>query len=215
MKIIYSKSRRTLEKKAVSLIKSKILKLSKRKKRIVIGIPGGRSVKGIYSLLSKQKLPWENLHIFFVDERSIPISSKDSNYHLASKYFKYNIHPYNFRLPHSSYTKLFLSHQKFFDIALLGMGEDGHCASLFPDHPSIKNKSKYFISVSRSPKPPKNRISASLSLISKSKTTILLAFGKEKSQALKNFKNPKLSITQCPSKLIRKIKDSHLLTNIK
>jgi len=214
MKTISSSSRKVLEKKAVSIIKSKILSTLKSKPQVILGIPGGRSVKNIFSLLSISDLPWNKIHFFLVDERKVPLSSPESNYNLAHNYFKSNLHPYNYKLSASSYTKQFLTKTKVFDLILLSSGEDSHIASLFPNHPSIKDKSKYYIPISNSPKPPSNRISISSQLLTKSKTAVLLFFGKNKAQAYLNFKNPKLSINRCPSKLIYKIKDSYVLTDL-
>jgi 6-phosphogluconolactonase len=207
-------SRKRLEKKAVSLIVKKIKSTLKTRSYATIGIPGGTSVKNIFRLLSRSSLPFEKIHFFLVDERSVPISSPQSNYNLAKKYFKKNLHPYNYKLSCSSYIKDFLAHNKYFDLILLSAGEDGHVASLFPNHPSILNNSKLFISVKNSPKPPKSRISASLCLLQRSKSSILLFFGKNKSQALENFNNKKLKLKDCPAKLVSAIRDSYVLTDI-
>lgn len=215
MKIVKSTSRKALEIRASNLIKSRVLLTLKKRKRVILGIPGGRSVKGIFSILSKQKLSWNRIHIFFVDERFVPLSSDESNYNLAKKYFKTNLHPFNYKKPISNYTKEFKKYATKFDIILLSMGEDCHNSSLFPNHSSIKNRSNFFIKVTNSPKPPERRISASKKLLERSTTAILLAFGETKAQALQNLKNPHLSITECPSKLIYAIKDSYVFTDTK
>jgi len=71
------------------------------------------------------------------------------------------------------YSEKLKAHSNSLDIILLSAGEDGHIASLFPEHDSIENNEEYFITVSNSPKPPDKRISASRKLLSKSKVGIL------------------------------------------
>jgi len=68
-------------------------------------------------------------------------------------------------------------------VVLLSSGEDDHIASLFPNHETIKYNKDFFISTKTSPKPPKNRMSSSRKLLSKTKVSILLFFSKSKKQA--------------------------------
>ncbi len=213
MKTFYSPSKQKLENQAVKIIKLKILEILKSKPLVVIGIPGGKSVKNIFKLLARESLPWKKIHFFFVDERFVPIRSKKSNFYLAKKYLKQNLHAFNYKKPISQYTNEFKKLTNRFDIIVLGLGEDSHIASLFPEK-SILDASKYFIRVGNSPKPPKNRISASRKFLENSKTAILFAFGKNKQKALDKFMNTRTTITSCPAKAILKIKDSYLFTNL-
>ena len=99
-------------------------------------------------------------------------------------------------------------------VCLLGVGPDGHIASLFPNHPSVEYGHEGYFEVNNSPKEPARRISLSKETIIKSKTIILLIFGEEKEQAFNNFTNDELDINDCPAKIAKEGIDSYLFTDI-
>ena len=130
-----------------------------------------------------------------------------------------NLHPYTyFNFPDEkgleAYKNEFKEISDKYDIILLSSGEDGHVGSLFPHHNSIKDPSEFFIISKDPPKPPAKRLSASRKLLSKSQTAILLFLGEEKAQALKNFQDKKLSVIDCPVKLVYEIEDAHTFTDL-
>ena len=228
MKIINAK-REELEIKAVNLIASKIHEYLKTQPRVVFAIPGGRSISRIFSLLKHQNIPWGKVHIFMVDERLANSDNSDNNFKQAEKDFlEYlvrqnklpgiNLHPYTyFNFPAEKGLEAYKNELKelsdSFDIVLLSSGEDGHVGALFPHH-SIKNPSDFFVIFNDSPKPPAKRLTSSRKLLEKSKTVILLFFGEEKAKAFKNFQDSKLSILDCPAKLVYKIEDSHVFSDL-
>jgi 6-phosphogluconolactonase len=230
MKTLLS-SRKNLEIKAAQLIKTKIHKLLKSQDQVVLAIPGGTSYKGIFSLLKNQNIPWQKVHIFMLDERFVSLDNKESNYGLAYNGFirflfkqkklpHRNVHPFIYhKLPKDQALRAYktelkeISHK--FDICLLAAGEDGHVASLFPNHETIRNPAAYFITTQTSPKSPRKRLTASRKLIQRSKFALLLFFGKHKQKAYENFKNPSISIVQCPAKLANSVEDVHILSDIK
>jgi len=229
MKIINAK-RKELEIKAANLITSKIHEYLKTQSHVILAIPGGRSISGILSLLKHQNIPWDKVHIFMVDERLPQTNDSDSNFKQAEKDFlEYlvkqnkipgtNLHPFTyFNFPEEKGLEAYKNELKElsdgFDITLLSSGEDGHVGALFP-YNSIKNPSDFFIIFNDSPKPPAKRLTSSRKLLEKSKTAILLFFGEEKAKAFKNFQDNKLSIIDCPAKLVYEIEDSHIFTDIK
>ena len=214
IKKIIKKNKEEAAKTIVYILKRFIKKLLKRQKNVIIGIPGGRSVKLIFKLLKKEKLPWDKLHFFMVDERLVPLTHKDSNYKLAKPYLK-NIHPYDYKKSINSYSSNLKKLGGKFDLILLSSGEDGHVASLFPHHPTILNGNEFFITTDSSPKPPKARMSASKNLLIRSKVSILLFLGESKRDALNNFNNNKTNVKDCPAKLIKQIRQSYLITDLK
>jgi len=203
------------KKEAYKLVASII----EKKKIKVLAIPGGRSMKGIYSELKKKKMNWSKIHIFMIDERMVSINHKDSNFKLAKDNLlnyinipKENVHPYI-----KNNKKYEFELKKVggkFDVVLLSSGEDGHVAGLYPNHHSAKNKAKYFFSMNDSPKLPKKRMSSSKTLISKSKFAILLFLGKEKRDALNRFKDNNVSYIDCPAKIVKSIKSNVIITNL-
>ena len=162
-----------------------------------------------------------------IDERFVSLDHQDSNYGLAYNLFiRYlfkqkklphkNIHPFIYhKLPKNQAIRAYknelreISHK--YDIILLSSGPDGHVASLFPNHETIKSPIDYFIITESSPKIPKKRMSASRKLLIRSKTGILLFFGEKKKKAYENFLDKNLTEFDCPAKIIKKIKDSYVL----
>ncbi|WP_058235680.1 6-phosphogluconolactonase [Devriesea agamarum] len=72
----------------------------------------------------------------------------------------------------------------FFDVLMLGMGPDGHVASLFPDHPDQRCTDRVVTAVRNSPKPPPERISLTFSALNSARTVMLLVAGEEKADAV-------------------------------
>ena len=229
MKIIYGR-RTESEIKVANLITKKIHEHLKSQKKIILGIPGGKSVSNIFSLLKHQNIPWEKVHIFMIDERLSKTDDSKSNFKQAEKEFleylvkqnkipRTNLHPYTyFNFPDEKGIQAYRNELKEisdkYDIILLSSGEDGHVASLYPNHESIKDQSEFFIIVKNSPKPPPKRLSASRKLLTKSKTSILLFFGESKKLAFKNFRDNYQGVYDCPAKLINLIEDSYVFTDL-
>ena len=165
-------------------------------------VSGGSSPISIYEQLSNIDLSWSKVFLTLVDDRLVEPDHKDSNQKLLHKHLiKNKAKNINFY----PLTKNFLSKTEFkkpFDISLLGMGEDGHFASLFPD---MINQNEAF-DLNASPKilitPPQGnpfmpRITMNLSLIMESLNIILLVNGKAKQNIFKKAqKEKKLPIHQ-------------------
>jgi len=188
----------------------------------VLGLPGGRSVTGILDGLVKAPIDWQQVHIFLADERKVPLADPESNYreiaeHLAALRSStepgpaMNIHPCVAGA--AEYSTEFSSIGDHFDVLVLGAGEDGHIASLFPGKTGIAEDAEFFIDVENSPKPPPRRISASLRLIQRSSSIVLLFIGAGKKEALKMFLDPSVSASRCPAKLATACADLLVLTD--
>tara|TARA_Y100000310_G_scaffold50135_1_gene46233 strand:- start:309 stop:1001 length:693 start_codon:yes stop_codon:yes gene_type:complete len=216
--------------KVVSILKKSIKDLSKNKDYITLAIPGGRSVIPIFKLLKQDKrISWKKINIFMVDERLVPINHKDSNFKLAKNLFldhllksgrlpEENVHPFILKKEKDQgikfYEKDLKRYKSRYDIILLSSGEDGHIGALYPNHNSITNNAKYFITMKNSPKPPKNRMSMSKNLLLRSKVVILLFTGNAKKQAYEKFLDNNIKIIDCPCKLIQKVPRSYVITDI-
>ncbi len=230
-KTFHSKSQAALDKKAVAVLASEISSILKKQNRAVLCIPGGRSVVGIFSLLrNERRIPWRNVHIFMADERRVPVTDAESNFALANKTFiaslvkqqllpESNVHPFVLKGSAAdsvkSYNREFMKQSGRCDIVLLSSGEDGHVASLYPSHPSIRDSSAGYILVGNSPKPPAKRISMSSKLIASSKVAIILFFGDAKRDAYRAFKSKTATVLSCPAKLALKAKKCYIFTNLK
>ncbi len=230
IKLIVNK-KNELEEKAVELLSEYIKNFIKNDNNVTLAIPGGSSVSGIFSRLKEADINWDKVHIFMIDERLVPSDSKESNFKLANEYFikdlmekgklpKENVHPFIFTSFNSlnndidDYKRQLTSLKNHFDIVLLSSGEDGHIASLFPKHETLKSQENYFISTLNSPKVPKERMSASADLLRRSRVAILLFFGEGKKQALQKFLDKNIGFDKCPAKIVEKIEECYVLTDI-
>jgi len=216
--IISNKSRRALAHSAVETIAGSVKRILSQKGRVVMAIPGGRSVAEIFEEFKTTALiPWDKIHIFMVDERLVENTSIHSNYRNAYELFlsklledkkmpAKNIHPFKYDISANDkgigqYNEEFKGFQPF-DIVILGSGEDGHIAAVFPNHHSIEQEGDEYFVMHDSPKPPRERMTSTKNMIKNADTAIVLFLGEDKKQALHNFKDPKQSIIQCPAKTI-------------
>jgi 6-phosphogluconolactonase len=232
IQIISEQNAEKLSKKAADIIAKHIRKLAAKQKHIILGIPGGRNVSRIFSLLKdEEKIPWEKIHIFMADERLVPLNSEESNFKLANDTFlkelvtkkllpRKNIHPFiadeskhDFGI--YDYEKELKKYSDSYDILLLSSGEDCHIASLFPNHNSVKDDSEYYVLVTNAPKPPERRISISRKHVLRVKVALLLFIGESKKDAYYAFLSEKNNICSCPAKLVKSVKEAYIFTNIK
>lgn len=229
MKYNIIKNQQELFEAAAETLAKEMKALLKKKTSIVLAIPGGRSMPPLFAELKKKDIPWKNIHFFIVDERLVPLDHPESNFKLAldnlftellkdKKIAKDNIHPFKYNPNKSdrgtaSYQKELALFGGKFDIIILSAGEDGHVAGLFPNR-SIKVNASFFITMNNAPKPPPERMSSSRNLLLKSHVAILLITGEQKRQALQNLKNPKVSVEECPAKIIQSIKDAYVFTDL-
>ncbi len=232
MEIIYDRRRSDLDRRAVSIIEKSASGLLAKKEYLVLAIPGGRSVVGIFKLLKEtNSIDWEKIHIFMLDERLVPPDDAESNFKLAGDLFidsliqkrsipRANIHPFIYDKKRSSlgintYEDELKNFGGSYDIILLSSGEDGHIGGLYPGHHSIRDDSKYYIIMDDSPKPPPARMSSSRKLILRSKAAIVLFLGEEKKMALQAFTDPETDYVSCPAKIAGQVEKSFVLTDMK
>ena len=173
------------------------------KKRLSFVLTGGPSPVNLYKKLSKLKINWSNVDFFWGDERCVSKSSIHSNYNLANKnllkFIKVkknniysidtqNISAKNSANYYSSKIKKYFKGKKIrFDIFLLGMGNDGHIASIFSD--DLKPKlNKIARSVKRK---DFKTITINLKTINKSKIIYLWLNTKKKTEIFNSIKNKK------------------------
>lgn len=224
-------SGKNLNEQVVDQLAAATSQLLKHQEQVVLAIAGGRSVAAVFKLLkTDQRINWQKIHLFMVDERLVPIYDDLSNFKLAKKTFidhlikkerlpQMNVHPFIYEPNRrdkgtTGYQAELKRFGGKYDILLLGVGEDGHVGALFPNHPSVQNTNEYFITMADSPKPPPARMSASAQLLSKASYVFAFFLGKDKRIALKNYHNQNLSVTDCPAKLIDQVKNSYVVTDL-
>jgi len=165
--------------------------LKAKKLKLNIALAGGSTPLYLYELMSKYDFP--NFKFFLTDERYVPNDHKDSNYHNISKFL--NIEPVYKSGDIEKDCEEFsdIINKNPINIALLGIGEDGHSASIFPDKRILKSCENTLISVG-----PKNILRISLNykalsnsklifFVSKSKKSVVSRLLKEKNTIANEF----------------------------
>jgi 6-phosphogluconolactonase len=199
-------------------IKEQADKNIKEKDSFTFVLSGGRTPKAIFEELAlnyKKSIEWSKVHFFWLDERCVSPSHKDSNYklaydHLISKLADVgSVHRMKGEIDPNQAAKeykeeilsFFGADEVKFDFVLLGMGEDGHVASLFPDSAEVKKVSDLALATERV-YGGYRRITLGLNLINMSMFKLLMVKGEEKMRNLEN----------CDEKLpINKIKDKKVV----
>ena len=179
-------------------------------KTLHIALTGG--TVGIASLSASKEFPYselplERLHIWWGDERFVAESSDDRNALQARKAWldslnlpKSNIHEFpsnnGGKSPYEAaadFARVFAEFGVTFDVMLMGMGPDGHIASIFPGLSSFEGSGLVFAEVN-SPKPPKERLSFNYEVINNAKQIWFAVAGADKSEAVSSV----FSETPCP-----------------
>lgn len=232
VKTIFNKQLPGLFAEATKEINAFLENVIKTKPNINIGFCGGRSIVQLLKSLQENGSAkiWQKSNFFLVDERAVELSSPDSNYKLLNEEFfsklvenkilnPNQIHPFyvNLNSPDfglATYNKAFEEAGGNFDLIFLGVGEDGHVASLFPQHHYLDNTDNKYFLITDSPKPPAVRISIGKELIAKTPYVVILFIGEAKQNAYQNFKDQGISEKDCPAKIALSAKNLLLLIDL-
>lgn len=186
--------------------------------QFTIALSGGSTPKPLYEALATQSLPWSKIHIFWGDERYVPATHPDSNQLMARQAWtdkieipNSNIHPMHTtsadpekdaRQHETELRQFFQTPEGFptFDLILLGMGDDGHTASLFPQTKAL-TVSDRLITVGNKDGQP--RLTFTVPLINQARCVLFVVAGENKRPALKEVFATKGDDAQYPSRLIQ------------
>lgn len=189
-----------------------------------IALSGGSTPKKLYALLAQEnKIDWQKTHFFFGDERNVSPDSEESNFRMANEtlFSKIEIPPQNI---HRFYTdegeaqvaaekmenelKEFFGLEKdefpCFDLILLGMGADGHTASLFPETAAL-NESNRLVTENYVEKFQTFRLTFTVPTINHARNIIFLIAGKDKAEALHEVLKGERNTEKFPSQLIKSV----------
>jgi 6-phosphogluconolactonase len=170
-----------------------------RRGLFAMALPGGSlGVQG-FPALAQVAFDWSVTHLFWADERAVPPSSPDSNFGLAHSLWLGNsgARPSNIhRMPaddpdlgaaanaYSAELTRVLGPAPRLDVVLLGVGPDGHVASLFPGHAALSEESALALPIDDAPKPPPKRLTLTLPVLVNAERVVVMALGDSKAAVM-------------------------------
>jgi 6-phosphogluconolactonase len=158
-------------------------------------LTGGTTPQRCYELLAELDVEWGRVAVLFGDERCVPPTDPESNYRMVKQLLLDKVSPATvYRMPAElgpdvgadEYAQV-IELVAPLDLLILGVGEDGHIASLFPGHPALKADG-LTIGIHDSPKPPPERVTLTLEAIRDAGRVIILATGAGKADAVARAK---------------------------
>lgn len=174
----------------------------KQRGRFVLALSGGHTPAKMYALWAdkhRDTTPWDKVHLFWGDERYVPQDDLLSNYRMTRETLLSrvpipagNVHgvPTNIEPAAKAAEAYEAEMRKFFgaaapefDVQLLGLGIEGHCASLFPGDPALDEKQRWVVAV-RAPAEPPVRLSFTPVVLNQGRNTFFLVSGENKKEIL-------------------------------
>lgn len=185
------------------LVAEELEKRLEERETATLTLAGGSTPKALHALLARnESLPWRRIHLFWGDERLVPPDSPDSNYRMARETLvshipipEGNVHRVRTELGAEEAAKDYEStieglcggHTPMLDVVVLGIGPDGHTASLFPGQPQLEATSLVAATPTASRKPQVRRITMTYRLLNSAALVLFLVSGEEKQPVLKHL----------------------------
>lgn len=190
---------------AANSLAERVSRIVEQRGRISIALEGGETPKALYERLAirfANTLPWSKVHVFWGDERYVSHDDPRSNYRMARLALldhieipSANTHPMptHFSEPEEAAREYeqtlrdyFGDDQPIFDLMLLGMGTDGHTASLFPGTPALNEKTRWVVPVRAAVDPPV-RLTLTMPVILQATVIQFLIAGRDKAAILRDI----------------------------
>jgi 6-phosphogluconolactonase len=183
-----------------------------------LAVPGGRSIEAVFARLARDpertQVDWTRVTLLFADERAVPPTHADSNYRLARVAL---LDPLGDPLPRvrrmrGEAADLEAAAREYdaemavpADLVLLGLGEDGHVASLFPGSPLLSAGARRVAVVEAAPKPPARRLTLTPRALAEAREgAVVIAIGAAKAGAARAALGvPDGPVDECPARLLR------------
>jgi len=189
-----------------------------------VALAGGATPQALYALLAsagyRNRVAWDQVLFFWGDERAVPPDHPDSNYRKANDALfgpldisGKNIYQMRADRPdldaaaadyerelHSAFEGARVPH---FDLIFLGMGPDGHTASLFPGSSALAECTRLVVPVTDAPKPPPRRLTLTIPVLNAAKLVLFMVVGADKARALREVLTGTASPDQYPATHVR------------
>jgi 6-phosphogluconolactonase len=194
--------------------------------RFAVALAGGKTPAKMYALWAEAEkqgvnTPWDKVHLFWGDERYVPADSPLSNYHMAREALiehvpipAANVHPIGgpdaFRTQEvaadayeAELRKFFAAAAPAFDLQMLGLGVEGHVASLFPGSPALEEKQRWVMAVEVPAQPPE-RLTLTPAVLNCGRNTFFLVAGANKREIVAALRGePLAKPSRYPAGIIR------------
>lgn len=184
---------------------------------ISLAFSGGSTPAPVYRALAAEKKDWEKADIFVVDERFVPPSHHHSNEKLIRENFVAPAHFHFWETEHllwkesaKKYNILLKKQEKKIDVLFLGMGPDGHTASLFPHSPALTEKEKMATTTTTDIFAVHKRLTMTFPAIFSAKKIILLLKGNNKKEVLHELICGKKTTEEFPAKKLLEHKNFYI-----
>ena len=187
--------------------------------RFAVALAGGSTPKATYEILAREyggpeDLDWSKVHAFFGDERSVPPDHEDSNYRVAQEALLSHVpvgsvhrmrgemEPREAAALYEKELEEFFGGPPVLDLVLLGIGEDGHTASLFPDTPALDARDRWAV---ENPVEKLNttRLTLTVPAVDAARKVAFLVAGEGKAEALEEILEGDANPHKYPAKLVR------------
>lgn len=215
-RIVVADDKQDLRRKAAQTIARRIQSSAQARGRCSLMLSGGSTPGPVYEELGSsdlaQHIPWPMLEIFFADERAVPMDHPESNYKLVVDTLLKN-HPevvgQTFRMPADAPDRDQAAKRYArrlpdpIDVLVLGMGPDGHTASLFPGSAALDEHEQRIVPVT-APKPPPERMTITPAVIERARSIVMIVSGAEKAPMLQRAVNGLLDFKAVPAQLARR-----------
>lgn len=188
-------------------------------KPFAVALSGGSTPKAVYQLLAESPLEWKNIHLFWGDERCVPPDYPDSNYRMTVDSLISHIHipPQNIHRicgelapeeaaeSYEHELRTYFGEVAHFDLVLLGLGEDGHTASLFPNSFALEERSRWAVAVPHNvpPLPLVPRVTLTLPILNNARHVVFLVSGAAKSARLAEVLRSPIKSPSLPATLVQ------------
>lgn len=223
----------TLYKKSADIFVELSEKAIQKHGKFVVALSGGSSPKAIFNLLATEeyssKIDWTKIYFFWVDERWVPLNDEKSNAKMTFEalfnkvpvvkdqifpMYKEGVEAVDFAKEYEQEVKNVLGESGNFDFILLGMGDDGHTASLFPGEKILHEKEKW-VDAFYLKSQEMFRITLTEPIINKAENILVVTFGESKKHALNEVLYGQYNPELYPMQLIERKEGFQLFTDEK
>ena len=189
--------------------------------RCSLVLSGGNTPRTLYGLLAsrfREQIPWARVHVFWGDERYVPPDDAQSNYRMAKETLldhvpcpNANVHPMPTHLSapdaaardyEATLRSYFSDESPAFDLVLLGLGPEGHTASLFPGSPALAEPRRWVLAVT-APADPSSRLTLTFPGLNRAANAYFLVTGSNKARALHDILTGTADPNTCPAAGVR------------